>query len=653
MFHGLNIVDDNSWISNQINQLPSEKIALKLSEWAENKRSLPAELSTHYGKWDNDYAPFTVEIMDCLSVDSPWREIVVMKGGQTCLTTSVLENWIGYTIDHAPAPMLYLTGSEELAKSGIEIKVDRMLASTDLIHKIRSTVPGKTNKTGNTTSRKDFAGGFLLAYGGQSTKKLKSVTVQNLAIDELEEIPSFIGKQGDPIKLARVRQKGFDSKRKTLYLSTPTIVDGPIDRLFKLGDQRYFYVPCKFCGFMQRLQFRGTREDGKKYGIHYELDKDWVLIVESVEYRCENCLKGWNNIDKSDFLKAGDWKSTSKSRRRLLRSYQVSGMYSPPGNTSWESLVEDWLECWDPEHKRIFDVEALRVFQNTGIGEPFEERGESPNFETVRQHRRSIYMRNQIPNHAALRETGSCIQLVTAGVDIQKTWIGIEIRGWCKRGCFYSVDWRKLEGDTSDLQGEAWSALRKIIETENWIADDGKQYRLICTLIDAGYRTDFVYRFCSEYSQGVIAIQGRDSPVRNAKIELFNEYTRQGITAYNVTVSRYKDRLAAALRMDWNDGELQPSGRPNFPSDYGDDYFRQYEAEQKIHKKTPWGKSLGFVWKQKPNEPNHAWDCAVYNAANLDMVCYNINVIYLEQDRIDYEAFWEYISENKLFYSDN
>ncbi len=643
---------DVDWMIEQIRKLPDKRVFLKISEWAAKNRYLSSEVTTSPGQWSNRHAPYTVEIMDCFSTESPIRDVVWMKASQMAATTAVLENWIGYTMDHAPAPMLYLTGSEELVKTGIEIYLDSMIASVPgLSEKIRSTHK-KGRKTGNLTGRKEFRGGFLLTYGAQSTSKLRRVSVQNLAIDEVDEIPSFLGKQGDPLSLARARQKGFDAKRKTLYLSTPTTTDGAIYRLFKVGDQRYYFVPCRHCGMMQILEFRGRTEDGKRYGIHYELDRDNVLIYESVEYRCKNCLAGWKNFEKYDFLNAGEWRPTKTPRRRLFRSYHSDGLYSPEGNYSWESMVEEWLGCWDPKQLRIFDVEALRVFQNTGRGLPYEERGEAPAFEVIIHHRRGIYRRNEIPNIAALKETGSPVLVVTAGVDVHKNWIGIEIKGWCKRLCSYSIDWRVLEGPTDISNSPSWEALREIIENEIWAADDGKKYKISLTLIDASYRTTEVYDFCREYEQGVFAIMGRDMPPNTARMSEFSAYTSKGLTAYNITVTQYKDKLASYLRSDWNEGELQPKGYPNFPENYGDDFFRQYEAEHKVSKiRRVDGKRMGHFWKEKKKgAPNHTWDCGIYNGAGLDMLCHNTNLVYLNQDRIDYKAFWDYISENKTFY---
>ena len=648
---------DIFWLQKRAEGLKTKRIDLKISEWAEKKRYLPKVLTSSPGAWSNKYAPFMVEIVDNLAPFSPVKDVVLRKAGQMMATTAVAENWIGYIIDVDPAPTLYLSGSEELAKNSVELRIDRLIENSELQHKIRVDTKLKTKKSGNTAHKKDFKDGFLLAYGGQSTAKMKFVSVKYLIFDELEEIRENLGNQGDPIKLAAVRQKGFDATRKTLYLSTPILKGGPIDRLFLLGDQRYYFVPCKFCGFSQILEFRGTREDSKKYGIRYEVEKNGVLIPDSVRYICKNCLRddGWKNDDKEDFLNAfeAEWRPTAVAKRQFLRSYQLDGLYSPPGNYSWETMVQEWLECYSEVTKRIIDVEALKVFQNTGRGLPFEDRTEAPVFERVIHHRRGIYTRNIVPNTAALRETGSIMLLFTAAVDVHKRELFVEIKGWTANRGSYSIDWRVLEGETDNLEDKSWIALRDIIENETWIADDGKKYGVILTLIDAGYNTAIVYDFCSEYSAGVYAIMGREVTPSNTRMQDgFAAYTKKGLTAYNLTVTMYKDRLASYLRKDWNDGELQPIGYPNYPSDYGDDYFRQYNAEKKVAKiYTATGKKK-MVWKQKKNSVNDAWDCAVYNLAALDMVCYDINVNFLNKDQLDYPAFWEYIIANKTFYNE-
>jgi phage terminase large subunit GpA-like protein len=100
------------------------------------------------------------------------------------------------------------------------------------------------------------------------------------------------------------------------------------------------------------------------------------------------------------------------------------------------------------------------------------------------------------------------------------------------------------------------------------------------------------------------------------------------------------------MRRDWNTGEIQPPGYPNYPQDYGDDYFRMYEAESKVEVKDKrTGKYLGFYWRQHENKPNHAFDARVYNMSALDFYAYNICITELGYEGINYDDFWKYKEE--------
>lgn len=642
--------DDIEFLSkrNQELELPVTR-PLQVSQWA-RRRQLDEVLTEKPGMWDNAFVPYLVEIMDCFSADSSVKEVALMKPGQIGASTGILENWIGYIIDENPGPTLYLSGSDKLAKTGAEVKIDRLIEDAGLTDKIKSPIKRKSKgrKSGDTAVRKDFPRGFVMILGAQSTSNLKQISVQNLIFDETDEIPLFLKNQGDPITLAKVRQKTFDLTRKTLYLSTPTTFAGPIYQIYLRGDRRWFYVPCPYCGFEQTMTFRGTRKDEKKYGIYYEVDSDFNLIYESVHYICENCLKFWSESEKKMITNAGYWKPTHTSINRYLRSYWLESLYSQ--FTRWTSVVEEWLLCWSEREKRVVSVEKLKVFQNTQRGLPFEDRYESPDFEEVIKNRRHNYTRNQILNTVIIQETGSPVLCLTAGVDPHKDWIGIEIKAWCADRISYSIDYRKLPGPVTNLSGKSWTALEEIL-SESWIADDGRGYAINLMLIDASYETGFVYDFCRKYDN-VYAIQGRHAPPGNARMREFDSYDRKGLVAYNITVTLYKNNLAGWIRHDWQTDSLQPTGYCNFPSDYGDDFFREYEAEHKVKVSYKNGKSY-YIWKKKEEHlANHTWDCGVYNCAAIDMLCYLTNFHELGTDAINYKQFWDYIAENKIFYFD-
>lgn len=644
---------DFKWLSNQIKQLTDEKINIKVSKWAE-KRYLPDELTGHPGFWDNDYAPYLVEPMDRLSVGDPARKIAIMKAAQIGATTGILENSLGYTVDHDPCGFMFVSADKELAKLGVDVKIDRMLESCNLQHKIK-THDVKSRKTGNTSMKKDFIGGFLLAIGAQNPGKLRMMSVRKLCLDELDGMPDKLKNEGDPLELAENRTNAFELTRKILYLSTPLILQtSKINKVYLQGDQRKYFIPCKHCNKVQELVFQGIDEDGKKYGIKFEVDEKNTLIENSVYYQCQFCENKFYNHDKGDFLKKGKWIPTATPKEKNFYSYHINALYSPW--FSWVAVVYKWLKAWDIKTDRAKDLEKLKTFYNTDLGLPWEERGEAPKFERIIQHRRAIYKRNEIPNKKALKETGSIIHLLTAAADVHKNRIDLEIVGWCKSGISYSIDWRNIEGDTEILSGpnSPWEKLRNIIESETWKSDDNKFYMVQTTFIDARYRTDIVYSFALEYSSGVYPIMGRDSPVKSAKLREFDQFTsKSGAIAFNINTTLYKDRLMAWMRRDWNDGQIQPLGYTNFPADYRDDYFRHYEAEYKQEvrsKKT--NKFLGYYWVQIPNKANHALDCRVYNMAALDLIVYTVCVEYLDFDGIDYNKFWDFCLKEKLYFSE-
>lgn len=646
---------DQDFIRSSIENLTDEVLTLLISEWAEKNRIMPKKLSSRPGDWNNDYVKYAVEIMDCLSQRSPIRIVALRKGAGVGATTSILENWIGYTIEHDPCAMAFITGDAELAKTASGIKIADMITNSNLEHLIKNPDP-KSKKKGTTATQTDFDGGFILSYGARSPARARQMYFRNLGLDELDAWPVTSGKEGSTTKLFVNRTKGFEKTRKVLFLSTPLVLQTSlIEKEYLKGDQRHFFIPCPECGHMQYLRLQGVREDGKKFAFHYEVDENFILILESVHYKCESCLHPIKNHDKEWFIKRGEWRPTATPTEPNYASYWLPSFYAPIGMVSWETICLEWLEWWDEKSQRVKDIEAYKTFRNTVEGLPFEERGASISYEKARLHRRGIYLRNEIKNQIALKETGSRILVITCAADIHKDWIGVEILGWCKDGRTYSIDWRKIEGDTEDHStvNSPWIALSKIIEDEFWISDDHLQYGIDITFIDAGYRTEDVYEFVTQYSEGVYSIFGRDSlPKDKSYKSLFHESKNKnkfGNNFYSLNVNTYKDRLSAYMRRDWNSGEIQPFGYPNYPEDYGDDYFRMYEAESKVEvkdKKT--GKYRGFYWRQHEGKANHAFDARVYNMAALDFFAYNICITELNHEGIVYADFWEYMELQRV-----
>lgn len=647
---------DSAWLSEQLAGLTIERQRLKVSEWAEQKRYLPTELTTHPGFWDNNYAPYLTEIMDRLSSDDPTRKIAVMKGAQIGATTGLLENAIGYWIDHDPSGILYVSADKELTRMGMTMKVDRMLHHSGLQAQLGAP-DSSTKRSGDTATLKEFPGGFLLGVGARNPGKLRSTSAKRAVLDELDGMPQMLGgvgtEEGNPVNLIEKRTDSYSLSRKILYLSTPLkLQTSLIYPLFKAGDQRHYFIPCRHCGEMQPLEWHGVGANGKAYGIQFVLEKNGKLIEETVGYACKFCAQTFFNHDKAWFLPRGEWRAASETTEEGLTSYHVPAMLSPPGMYPWSGIVNKWLKAWDVENDRVRDRDALQTFYNLERGLPWEERGSVPSFERVREHRRQCYLSGEIRNDVITKETGAPGVLVTSAVDVHESRLDVEVLLWAQGRQSYSLEWLHFEGDTDDLSpGGPWEQLRLLLVEKEWAAaDSGHVYRIQTTLIDQGYKSDIVHQFCQQFSGGVYPVQGRPRPIQGSTVREFAQAeSATGNIFYNCTATMYKDRLAAWLRMDWiGEGGRQPDGYPNYPRNYGDAFFRQYEAEERVEIRDRVTKQRrGFRWQPIGQRPNHAWDCRVYNMCAYDLIVHETCLEILELAKIDYDKFAEYATPRR------
>jgi phage terminase large subunit GpA-like protein len=643
------------WLATQFEAIPDELKVLRPSEWAEQRRYLPASVTPLPGPFSFSVAPYTREILDCLSVDSPIREVTWMKGVQICATVGVLENAIGYAIDHVrTAPVMMVTADAELAKLRMESYVTPMLEHSGLLHLIRSSDETNTRKTGKTDRKLEWeGGGFLVPFGAQNANKLRSLSVEWLLNDETDGWPDRVGKDGDPMRLVRDRTAAYEASRKILNISTPNLKgQSKIAERYAQGDQRKYFVCCLSCGFPQVLRWRGETGDGVVYGMQWETTSG-VLDVSSVRYVCQNCGHGHVNDDKERLLdpsNGAEWRPTAEPKDPHHRSYHLSALYSPVGMQTWGACVEKWLDAWDVEHNRSRDNYKLQVFYNNVLGEPFELRGERVRLDAVSAHRRPEYRFGELPNAFALKASLGPILCVTAAVDVHADDLAVAVFGWTRGRRAFLLNYWRFEGDTAQISDPGtWVRLAEFIDKHAYVADDGKRYRIALTLIDSGYRTDLVYQFALEYSDGVHPVKGRELPTKAATFREFSEFqTPMGTKAFAVTVDVYKDRWSSALRRDWDGIGIQPAGHFNAPVDVTEAQLKELTVETKVPKP---GTGEGYQWRRPPGAANELWDLLVYNSAALDLLAWDVCRNQLELDDVDWAEFWRLCEEEPLYFT--
>jgi phage terminase large subunit GpA-like protein len=561
---------------------------LTVSEWADENRLLSSRAAAEPGPWRTDRTPYLREIMDALSADSPYEWVVFMKGAQVGGTEAGL-NWLGYVIDRSPAPTMLVWPTEQDIKSNVRVRMDPFFESTPCVGRKIGDAQGPKDGANN-TFLKEFPGGFLAFAASNSTASLRSKPVCNLMLDEVDEYPGNANQQGDPVTLAEARTRTFGGRRKILAISTPTVQGASrIERLYETTDMRRYYVPCPFCGVYQVLVWEQMRHEQGRPDIAW--------------YECAHCAGKIENHHKVDMLPRGEWRPEKEASMPRRIGFHLSALYSPVGMLSWSTCMSDY-------HEALGDAQKLRAWTNTVLGESYAEKGERPDWERL-YYRRGGYELGTVPDG---------VLIITAGIDVQKDRIEVEVVGWGRGKTSWSIDYRVFPGDTADLHGEAWNGLRDLMSA-SYPHPTGVLMPIQCAAIDSGYATTTVYNWAREYNAPkVVVVKGEDSrqqPVGqpgHVDVTLASgRRVRRALKRYPVGVSLLKHELYGWLRMDKPEGSQPPPGYLHFP-EYGEEYFKQLTAETYVvHEKRGSHRQRG-EWK-KTRERNEALDCRIYARA--------------------------------------
>lgn len=655
-------------LESYVDSLPKGKNIIDMVAWAESKRYLPPEITNRPGMFDWSLCPHLIEPALCLSANNPTQRVILCKGVQVAASTGLIENLIGYTVEHDPCGMMLAREEKEAAETAMELRVEPMLRHSGLIDLIYS----KSNITGEKSSDrklfKRFPNGFLQAIGVRNANKARSLPIKKLLRDEIDAWPQrTVDKEsGRPLQLTEKRTATYEHSRKILDVSTPLkMATSEIWKLLLQTDNCHRFVPCPFCGTMQELIWLDKKKDT---GFFYKTDKDFNLIPNSTYYKCINpkCKGEIRESHKYKMMNAGEYKASLDEDGNPKKSalYLARGFFVP----SWYSLLESWDECSRDWIQSVKDHD-FESFYNLRKAKPFEDVETRPRAEMLRGKQRD-YNSRTVPNEIAIKDGNGPILILTCAVDVHKKKtaadgrLDVEVLGHCRNGSTYSILWERLQGDTEPywfreysaayqadveaLEKNTWHRLFEEILSKQYIGDDGTPYAIKLTGIDMAYEGYMVQTFCKQFEGGIIPILGQ------SKEKNFVHYIKEAKSDhgryYQIMVDKYKDRLADYMALPWVGQTMpQPAGYLNYPSspDYNKEYFNMYGGEHKINlfdERT--GRYKGTRWQQNYDKaPNHAWDCRVYNMALLDIFVYMFCQT-MDIDGLDYKLVFDTIESS-------
>lgn len=621
------------------------------SDWIEENIILPEGVSKITGPYRFAYSPYAREIVNTIASDHPARSVAVMKGAQIGLTQGLIIPGMAYVIAKDSAPMLFMAGDKELARTSIEERFDPILHSSGLQSLIRpSVLRAKNQRTGDTSAYKEYAGGRLTIEGTNNADKMRQISVKIIFADDFEAAPRNDKKEGSIRKLFEARQTSYGNMAKTFFVSTPTVKQtSNIEPVYLLGDQRKWYWICPLCEERFTPEWRTELENGDFAGVVWKLNDKNRLINGSVKYKCPHCLGLIAEKDKYNMNLHGIWKPTAEPKVENFYSYYINSLCCPPGFLTWTDLVKEWLEACPPN--QTVDKGLLKTFMNTRLGLTWEEKGETLRVNVLMRNTKD-YSVGIVPNLTADQEGSGKIVLLTLACDlngimnkeVKDVRLDWELKAHTLNGQSYSVEHgsigtfkrignmskreQQLDGDrerwTYDLNqtNSVWNEFEKLMKRA-WYCEDGETRFVNLTVVDTGNFTNLANKFIDSVEGAmIVGVKGRvETDFRKlSKDTPLITRSRESRNLYLVEVNQIKDIVAGNMKLIESYDGTQPSGFMNFPQPSDGlytmkSYFSHFESERRIEDVKD-DEIVGFKWeKLHSSVQNHFWDVHIYNYA--------------------------------------
>lgn len=555
---------------------------MTLSQWADKFRRLSAGSSAEPGRWKTAKAPYQKEIMNAIT-DITIKKVVIMSAAQVGKTDAMVLNPIGYYVHYDPSPIMVIQPTIDMAEKFSKEKLSPMLRDTPVL---AGKINDKSRNSGNTIMQKIFPGGFITIAGANSPTGLRSHTIRILLADEIDAYPASAGKEGDPLLLASKRQTTFWNK-KQVDISTPTVKGvSRIEVEYEHSSRGEWNAPCPCCGELQPLRWANIIFDKND--------------LSEIRYACEMC-----GVISSE----AEWKErfingcfVHADPKNPVRGFHLNTLASTLA--TWREVVEKFLLA--NEEKKKGNIELLKVWTNTEMGETWEEDGEQIEDEELMKRREKYNC--EVPEE---------VLYLTAGVDTQDDRFEVEVVGWGPEYESWGIRYAAIYGDLKLEQ--VWQDLDVFLQ-QTFHKPDGTKLKIVCTCMDSGgHFTNQVYKFCKErFRRKVFAIKGSNDSAA-AYIQKPTKSNREQAYLFTIGVDTGKSWLMDRLKL-----EKEGPGYCHFPKEenkgYDEKYFKGLTSEKKVleYKK---GKPF-FVWKIKDmgvHKRNEALDCRNYATAAIEI----------------------------------
>lgn len=386
---------------------------IMVSEWAEKHRYLT--MSSIPGIWRNEVTPYLTGIMDAAIFPSV-QTIIICKAPQVGMSEGA-HNFIGYVIDRAPGPVLYVYPDELTARENSKDRILPMIQSSPRLRSYMTRVQDDAS-----VLRINLQHMPIYLAWARSASRLANRPIRYVIFDETDKYPEATGKrEADPISLGEKRTRTYQWNRVVWKISSPTTETGYIWKAMTIEAQVvfYFWVCCPHCTQYQVMEFDQIKwpEDQR--------DPETVEQKKLAWYECKHCKKTWDDGMRDKAVRNGHWRAEALEDKHLglelfayLRMYRPSkiGFHIP----SWLSYFVSLSEVAGAFLKGLSDFQKLKDFMNGHKAEPWRQILITTAQEEV-LHACCDLEPQTVPVEAVA---------LTAGIDVQKYGFWFVVRAW-------------------------------------------------------------------------------------------------------------------------------------------------------------------------------------------------------------------------------
>ena len=466
---------------------PKEQITL--TQWAE-KNMVGEEGSAMAGHFNRNNMPHQVAVMDAIA-DPCVREVTMMTSSQVGKTFVVICG-LGYYTEYEPSTQMIVFPELITAERFSKTRLATMLRDVPAIAKVVGAPKAKDSS--NTILFKQYPGGYIVISGSNSPSSLASMPCRVVWMDEVDRFADSAGEEGNPVLLAKKRATSYWNK-KYIMTSTPTNAGrSKIESAYQEGTMEEWHVKCPCCGEWQPYEFQR-------------------VVFDEVGMTCRGC---GTIIDEQDW-KNSEHKWIAKHPERIEhRSFHMNELGSPL--CSWKEIIDQFQKAME-RYKKLHDVEDLKVFVNTVLGECWEESEfDNKTMDVEELEKRAEYYKADIPDG---------VLLLTAAIDVQDDRFEVEVRGWAREYETWGIVKTEIYGNL--ILNTVWDELEAFLDTTFYF-QNGQALNIAGFAIDTGgHFTNKTYKWIKKMKKKGKKVYGVKGYAQKPDVPLLYKRTRVDI----------------------------------------------------------------------------------------------------------------------------